>query len=41
MNEKTMAKIALFEGKKIRKTWHDGKWWFVVEDVVFALTDSN
>jgi DNA-damage-inducible protein D len=41
MNEKTMAKIALFEGKKIRKTWHEDKWWFVVEDVIFALTDSN
>lgn len=32
--------IALFKGKKIRKTLHDNEWWFVVEDVVFALTDS-
>lgn len=35
------TEIALFEGKKIRKTWHDDKWWFVVEDVVLSLIDSN
>jgi hypothetical protein len=36
-NEKTLA---IFEGRKIRKTWHNEEWWFVVEDVVLALTDS-
>ena len=41
MNEKVTAKIAVFEGKKIRKTWHDDKWWFVIVDVVAALTDST
>lgn len=40
MKEKQAA-VALFQGAKIRKTWHEGKWWFVVEDVVFALTNSN
>ena len=35
------TKIALFKGKEIRKTIHDNEWWFVVEDVVFALTDSR
>jgi hypothetical protein len=35
------AKIALFKGKKIRKTLHNGEWWFSVVDVVEALTDSN
>ena len=34
------TQIALFKGKKIRKTLHKNEWWFVVEDVVFVLTDS-
>lgn len=33
-------KIALFEGKKIRKIIHDNEWWFSVVDVIGALTDS-
>jgi DNA-damage-inducible protein D len=39
MDENT--KIALFKGKTIRKTLHENEWWFVVEDVVLALIDSN
>ena len=34
-------KLVLFEGNKIRRTLHDGEWWFVVEDVVSALIDSS
>jgi len=34
------TRIALFKGKKIRKTIHNNEWWFVVEDVVSALTDT-
>ena len=34
------TKIAIFESKKIRKTLHQNEWWFVIEDIVFALTDS-
>lgn len=34
------TKIALFKGKKIRKTIHNNEWWFVVNDVVEALTDT-
>jgi DNA-damage-inducible protein D len=37
----TTIKIALFKGKKIRKTLHNNEWWFVVEDIVLALIDSN
>jgi len=37
-NEKTLA---VFEDKKIRKTWHKEEWWFVLEDIVVALTNSN
>lgn len=32
--------IALFRGKQIRKTLHNDEWWFVISDVVAALTDS-
>lgn len=35
------TKIALFKGKKIRKTIHNNEWWFSVIDVVSALTDSE
>jgi len=35
------TKIALFKGKKIRKTSHRNEWWFSVIDVVEALTDSS
>ncbi len=34
------TKIALFQGRKIRKTIYQNEWWFVVEDVVLALIDS-
>ena len=34
------TKIALFKGRKIRKTIHNNEWWFVIEDVVAVLTDS-
>ncbi|MEK7128526.1 MAG: Bro-N domain-containing protein [Patescibacteria group bacterium] len=33
--------IALFEGNKVRRVWHDEKWFFVVEDVVFVLVESK
>ena len=34
-------KLALFEGKEIRKTLHNDEWWFSVIDVVAVLTDSS
>ncbi len=34
------TKIALFKGKKIRKTLHNNEWWFSVVDVIQALTDQ-
>jgi prophage antirepressor-like protein len=34
-------KLALFEGKKIRRTWHKEEWWFSVVDIVGALTEST
>ena len=38
MNKQTA--IALFEGVKVRRTWHENKWWFSVIDVCAALTGS-
>jgi len=35
------TKIALFKGKKIRKTLFQNEWWFSVVDVIEALVDSN
>lgn len=32
--------MAIFRGKEIRKTIYNNEWWFAVEDVVVALTDS-
>lgn len=34
------TKIALFKGKKIRKTLYNNEWWFSVVDVCEVLTDS-
>jgi hypothetical protein len=39
MKEET--KIVLFKGRQIRKTLYENEWWFVVEDIVLALIDSN
>lgn len=34
------TKIAIFKGRKVRKTIYENEWWFVVEDVVIVLTDT-
>ena len=34
-------KIAVFEEKEVRRTWHDEQWYFSIVDVVLALTDSS
>ncbi len=33
-------RIALFQKKEIRRTLHNNEWWFVIADVIVALTDS-
>ncbi len=35
------TKIALFKGKKIRKTLYQNEWWFVINDIIEAVADSN
>ncbi|MFA7208985.1 MAG: Bro-N domain-containing protein [Parcubacteria group bacterium] len=39
--KKENAKIALFEGRKVRRVWHKDEWWFSVVDVVEVLTGST
>ena len=34
------TKMAIFKGKKVRKTIHNNEWWFSVTDVIEVLTDS-
>jgi len=34
-------KIAIFQKKEIRKTLFQNEWWFVVEDIVLAITDTS
>ena len=35
-----LKKIAIFQKKEIRKTIHNDEWYFVINDVIQALTDS-
>ena len=32
--------LVVFQGKKIRRVWHEDEWWFSVVDVCEVLTDS-
>ena len=34
-------KIAIFEGKKVRKIWHQNEWWFSIFDIITVLTNST
>ena len=34
------TRIALFQRKEVRRIIHNNEWWFVIADVVAALTDS-
>jgi prophage antirepressor-like protein len=39
--EITTTKIAIFRKREIRRTVYNKEWFFVVEDIVLALTDSS
>lgn len=39
MTEKFLNKIAIFQKKEIRRVIYKNEWWFVIVDVVAALTD--
>jgi hypothetical protein len=34
------TRIALFQRREVRRTIHNNEWWFVIVDVIAALTDS-
>jgi len=36
----TTTKLAVFRGKKVRRTIQNNEWWFSVIDIIEALTDS-
>jgi hypothetical protein len=40
INMDSKEALVVFEGTKIRRTWHDDQWYFSVVDVVRVLTDS-
>ncbi len=33
--------LAVFQGKKIRRVWHNGEWYFSVVDIIAALDASS
>ena len=35
-----MTKVIVFNDKKIRRAFLDGKWYFVIIDIISALTNS-
>ncbi len=41
MNRNEIARIAVFEGKHIRKILHGGEWWFSIIDIVEVLLGSE
>jgi len=38
--DESVKRIAVFRQKEIRRTFYKGEWWFVITDVIAALTDS-
>ncbi len=41
MTTQEAIKLAVFEGREIRKTFHNGKWWFSIIDVIEVLTGTD
>jgi len=35
-----MNKLIVFEDKRIRRTWFKDEWYYVIEDIVYAITES-
>lgn len=40
LTREASAALEAFESRAVRRTWHEGQWWFAVVDVIAALTDS-
>ena len=41
MNTESTLKLAVFEGKRIRKILHQGEWWFSIIDVIEVLVGGD
>lgn len=41
MTKSELIRVAVFEGKHIRKILHEGEWWFSVIDIIEVLTGST
>jgi DNA-damage-inducible protein D len=41
MSQQKASKLAVFEGKRIRKVLHEGEWWFSIIDVIEALVGGD
>ena len=41
MTKSELVRMAVFEGKHIRKILHEGEWWFAVIDIIEVLTGSD
>ena len=41
MTEESLTHIAIFNEKSIKRVWFAERWWFVIEDIISVLTDSN
>ena len=41
MSTEKSTKLAVFNGKRIRKTLHEGEWWFSIIDVVEVLVGGD
>ena len=41
MSKQKASKLAVFEGKRIRKVLHEGEWWFSIIDVVEVLVGGD
>ena len=41
VREKTKNKLIVFEDKRIRGTWYNNDWYYVIEDIVYAVTESR
>ncbi len=39
--EMSLTKVAVFKGKKVRKTIHNNEWWFSIVDVVEVLVSND
>ena len=41
MTKADLVRVAVIEGKHIRKAMHEGEWWFSIVDIVEVLTGSS